>query len=80
MQIYHVCDRGKIFESVREKSERDTQNGATAIVLTRGSFYSPRKALEIFPGACPVTDRRLNVCFIELNMHLGFEKNKKKCL
>ena len=27
MQIYHVYDSGKIFESVREKSERDIQNG-----------------------------------------------------
>ena len=52
----------------------------TSIVLTRGSFYSPRKALKIFPGACPVTDRRFNICFIGLNMHFGFENLKKNCL
>ena len=27
MQIYHVCDLGKISESVREKSKRYIQNG-----------------------------------------------------
>ena len=27
MQMYNVCDLGKISESVRERSERDIQNG-----------------------------------------------------
>ena len=40
----------------------------------RDSFYSPRNALEILPGACPVTDRRFSVCFIGLNTHFRFEK------
>ena len=66
---------GKLSESEREKAERNIQMAMTSIVLTSGSFYSPSKSLEIFPGACPVIDRRLNVCFIGLNMHRGFEKN-----
>ena len=79
MQMYHVCDLGKISESVREKSKRHIYKmAATSIVLTRGSFYASRKILEIFPGACPVTNRRLNICcfFIGINMHFGFENLK----
>ena len=48
----------------------------TLIVLTRRSF-SLRKALEVFPGACPVTDQHFNVFVIGLNMHFGFEKIEK---
>ena len=69
MQIYHVSDRGAY-----ERSRSGIYEMATAsIVLTIGSIYSPRKALEIFPGACPDTDRRFDVC----NMHFGFKKFKK---
>ena len=50
---------------------------STSVLLTRGSFYSPRKALEIFPGAYPVTDRRFNVCFIGTNMLFGLKTSKK---
>ena len=49
------------------------------IDCTEVSFYSLRKALELFPGACPVTDQHFNVCFIGLSMHFGFEKIKN-CL
>ena len=78
MQMYHLCDLGKISESVREKamgnlylffrekSEQDMQNGDDIDQTDRGSFYSLRKALDIFPGACPVTDRRFNVYLIGL--------------
>ena len=47
----------------------------TSIVLTRGSICPPRKALEIFLDACPVTDWCLNVCFYRT--FIGFEKFKK---
>ena len=50
----------------------------TWTILTCGSFYSPRKALDIFPGARPITDAHFIVCFIGLDMHFGFEKIKKK--
>ena len=43
----------------------------TSVVLTIGRFNSPRKALELFPGAYTVTDRRFNVCFIGFNRHFG---------
>ena len=62
MQVYHMCDLGKISESERKKSERDLQNGDDIDLLTRSSFYLPRKALEIFHGASPVMDRRFNIC------------------
>ena len=69
MQMYHVFDLDV---------GAGYKMATTSIVLTRGSFYSPSKALEIFPGACPVTDRRFNVCFIGTNMPFGFEKKKRK--
>ena len=63
------------FPNAYERSRSGINKMVTArVVLTRGSFYSPRKALEIFPGAWFVTDRRFNVWFIRLNMHFGFEK------
>ena len=69
LQMYHVCDLGKISENVGV--------GAATISIVLASFYSPSKALEIFPGACPVTDRRFCVCFIRLNTHFGFGKIRK---
>ena len=68
MQIYHVCDLGNISESVRGKLERYIQNGDDS---DKRQFLSLRKASEMFPSACPVTDRRFNVSFIGLNMHFG---------
>ena len=62
---------------MREKSGRDTQNGEDIDRTDMRQFCSQKKALEIFHGACPVSDRRLNVCFIGLNMHFGFETIKK---
>ena len=51
---------------------------ATAsVVLTRGTLYSSRNALEIFHSACPVADRRFNVCFKRLKMHFAFEREIK---
>ena len=50
-----------------------------SIVLIRDSLYSPRKALDNFSGACPVTDRRCicNSCFIGLNSHFSLKEIKK---
>ena len=50
---------------------------STSVLLTRRSFYSSRKAVEIFAGAYPVTDRRFNVCFIGTNMLFGLKTSKK---
>ena len=74
MQMHHMCYLGKISESMREKSERDIQNGDEFDRTDRRHFLfteKRRKALEIFPGACPVTDRRCSICFIGLIMNLG---------
>ena len=59
-----------------EKSKRYLQNGDDIDRIDNRQFYSPRKAVKIFPGACPVTNRRFTICFIRLNTHFGFEKLK----
>ena len=67
--MYHVCDRGKISESVREKSERNKQNGDDIDLTDKRQILFTEKSSKISPGACPVTDRHFNICFIGLNMH-----------
>ena len=57
--------------------EIEAANGDDIDRTTKDSFYSSITALEIFPGACPVTNRGFNVCFIGLNLHFGFGNKKK---
>ena len=66
------------FPMAYEKNRSGINKMATSsVVLTIVRFYS-RKTSEIYPGACPVTDRRFNVCYIRYNMHFGLEKQIKK--
>ena len=71
MHMYHVCDLGKISESAREKSERDIQNGDDIDSTDKRSFSSPRKALEIYSGACTVADRHVK-CLIYRSQYAFF--------
>ena len=48
----------------------------TSIVLT--DFIHQLKLKKSFLVHVLVADQRFNVCFIGLNMHFGFEKNKKE--
>ena len=73
-----TCVTSERFQKANERCRSGIYNIAmTSIVLTRGSFYSPRKALEIFSGADSVTDCRFNI-FIGLSMAFGFEKKIRK--
>ena len=56
MQMYHVCDR----RHTRQVGARFTNDDDMDRTDMR-QFFSTRKALKIFPGACPVTDRRFDV-------------------
>ena len=62
----------KISESVREKLERDIQNSDDIDCTDERQFLFTEKSLKNLSGACPVKDRRFNICYIGLNMYFGF--------
>ena len=45
LYMYHVCDLGKISESVREKLERDIQNGGDIDSIDKMQFLFTEKKL-----------------------------------
>ena len=45
MQMYHVCDLGKISENVRVKSEREIQNGDDIDRTDKRLFFNKREKL-----------------------------------
>ena len=67
MQMYHICDLRKISESVREKSQRDIQNGDDIDRTNKRQSLFTVKSFGILPGACSVTDRHFHVCCIRFN-------------
>ena len=48
MQMYNVCDLGKISESVREKPNRDLQNGDEINRTDKGQFLLTEDGLKSF--------------------------------
>ena len=78
--MYHVCDRGKISESIGQKLREVgyTKRRRHRSYRQEANYIHRESLRNLSASACPATDRRFNVCLIGLNMHFGFENNSKR--